>query len=194
MKKNRKPDDAAFIESTYMMVKAIDKLVGLGLVEVDMLNALVSVDSCVHIYYRQLLPGSKDEDKFYKCFCTMLRAYINYQRAVKKGDLLRMLEAGEYDAITRQELDLAGLDKPVDKPGKQPSEGESPCPTLPQGELTDGQKRDWLNSYIESRYAPLPDSTSIVVVTIGHDSRPLVSATECKVTGSIRFKPIGERK
>lgn len=101
MKNNKRKINPKAIDLFQKQVNSIDKLIEIGYVLIDMKTPLVSIDPYIHLYYTQTVKG--DDTALYQGFCTMLRTWINFQRARKKGDLLRMLDARELGSPTPSE-------------------------------------------------------------------------------------------
>lgn len=95
-----KETDGALRSIDFMerQVKIIDFFIEEGSMVVDMHAALASIDT--RLYARIFMQG--DEDLLLSGLCSMLRSWIDFQRAWKKGDLLRMLEAGELDTTVEK--------------------------------------------------------------------------------------------
>ena len=171
---------AAHADTLGKEIKAIDNLITSHLV-VDMLRGTAAMDSYLWIYY------SKD-DKLMQGFCIMLRQWINFQRAWKKGELLRMIEEGQYSFIGENELsELCEQKKfPVELKDRI-----SPTPLKPERLSQSGneeQKKQYLEEYVNSRYCPWPDAAPILVLCIGTDGSALASVEQTIRPSRLNFQ------
>lgn len=140
-------------------VKAIDELIDSGRLVVDMVQGTAAIDSCLYIYYNR-----PDDDKLMMGFCQMLRTWIKFQRAWKKGELLRLLDEGAYNRIAMEEL----TDMIAQKHHHPLMKQKIAPPTLDAEKLKkdEVQLKAYLEEYINGRYCPWPDSAPILVVCI----------------------------
>lgn len=181
-------DTSARIELQHKQIATIDRHIEQGYLMVDMVNAVVSIDPYLHIYYQQAIQG--DDTKLYRGFCLMLRLWINYQRAYKKGELLRLLEEGCYDTIsTREMADIANR-----KPFRPCMQKLSEAPTLPSSTLSLEERQAWLEQYIEKRYGTLSDTTPLLIIVIDNEGNTIATVEECTHDSSINFQTVSEKK
>lgn len=174
-------DAVSLVEQQHKQIAAIDKLIAQGYLTVDIVNGIAAISPTLHGYYLQTIDG--DETKLYRGFCLMLRLWINFQRAYKKGDLLRMFEEGDYDGINHRELAEAANRRPLDTDKHKQIE----APSLPSPTLSPEERREWLETYIKKRYGPLDDTAPLHIVAVGSTGRFIATVDECTHKRKITF-------
>lgn len=172
---------AVQVDSLERQVKAIDLLIESGRLVVDMLQGTAAMDSYLWLYYTQ-------KDELMHGFCLMLRRWLNFQHSWKKGELLRMVEEGAYSHIQEDELkELANQKQyPIALTGRV-------SPTLLRseklsGNMSDGQKKEYLEEYIHARYCLWPDAAPILVVCVGNDGKVVASVEQVNQPSNIRYQ------
>ena len=179
----KKKHPSKTIDSTFRYIHAIDKHIKMGMITIDIIHSLVVVDSYTHLYYSRPYPN--DPDKMYKGFCQMIRLWINYQRSVKLGDLMRMVEDGDFDHITTRELEdrkiLSNYTSILPHPIKNIN--------LPTDDDINSIRQFHIQ-YIQETYRPLADNDPIYIVAIDTKGRPFVVIHEEGIPSQlIRQKP-----
>lgn len=176
----------AHIEQQHKQIAAISRLIEHGWLMVDMATGIIAIDPYLHTYYQQSIQG--DETKLYRGFCQMLRLWINFQRAFKKGDLLRMIDEGDYDGISNRELAEATNRKPFITDSK----GNRIPSSLPSPDLTIEERHAWLEQYIEQRYGNYADTEPLKIIVIGSNGKPIVEIIEVSSNNKISFTELKE--
>lgn len=171
----------AHLEQQQKQIAAISRLIEHGWLLIDMSAGVVGVDPFLHTYYQQSIQG--DDTKLYRGFCQMLRLWINFQRAFKKGELLHMLEEGVYDEITTKELAEMTNHKPFFTKTKEDKEP----PSLPSSEMKIDERRAWLEKYINQRYGNFADAEPLQIIVIGSKGQPIVKVIEISQEQKINF-------
>lgn len=172
---------AVQVDSLEKQVKAIDHLIASGRLVVDMLQGTAAMDSYLWLYYAQ-------KDELMHGFCLMLRQWINFQRSWKKGELLRMVEEGAYTHIRENELMELAKQKqyPIALTGRV-----SPTLLRPEklkGNLSDEQKKEYLEEYVCARYCLWPDAAPVLIVCIGNDGKVVASVEQVNQPSNIRYQ------
>lgn len=179
-----KKGEAVAVDELEKQVKAIDNHITSGRLVVDMLQGTAAMDSYLWIYYTKT-------DKLMHGFCIMLRAWINFQRSWKKGELLRMVEEDAFQGIAEDEL------KELAKQKKHPEAMKARVsPTLLNPdklseERTKEQKKQYLEEYINNRYCLWPDAAPVLVLCIGTEGNLIASVEQTVVPSRLNFKSHG---
>ena len=152
-------------------VTAIDNLIADGKLVVDMFQGTAAMDTYTWLYY-------SDKDQLMLGFCVMLRKWINFQRSWKKGELLRMIEEGNYQYLAEDEIETLAKQKTIHESMKN-----RVFPILLQreklsGNLSDEQKRQYLTEYVNSRYCLWPDAAPVLVLCIGTNGNLIASVEQ----------------
>lgn len=92
VRRKRTDSHEADIDEYYKGIRAIDKLMESGVLNIDFLRGVATLESYLHLYLLNDDLKNDNDDKAYKDLCYMIRMWINHQRAYKKGDLLRMID------------------------------------------------------------------------------------------------------
>lgn len=165
MAKKKHPSEETDLLFRY--IRAIDKHIEMGMLSIDIIHSFVVVDNYLHLYYSR--PHKYDPDKMYKGFCQMLRLWINHQRSIKKGDLLQMVENGEFDHITKKELeDRNKLSHFLFHPLSSTDDIEPPTDSSTES------LRKYHERYIHQTYSLLSENDPIQVVAIDSKGKPFV--------------------
>lgn len=177
VKPKYKRGPAVQVDKLEKSVKTIDTLISSGRLHVDMLQGAAAMDSYLWLYYNQ-------SDKMMQGFCLMLRTWINFQRAWKKGELLRLLNTGFYEQFITQETSGSTSSLMADIPNRV-----SP-PTLPLTKIltaTEEQKHRYMDEYIRGRYCPWPDAAPLLVVCIDSEGKAVCSVEQSCIPSSLNY-------
>ena len=178
MKKKIYPDPTELLEK---QVTAIDNLIESEQLMVDMLQGTAGMSSYLWIYYTQ-------SDELMQGFCTMIRTWINFQRSWKKGELLRMVEEGAFLNLAESELtDMTANNSMPEAMKGRLSPTQLRIEKLEEG-MSDEQKKQYLEEYINSRYCIWPSAAPIAVICIGHKGEVIASVEEIGTTHTLTYK------
>lgn len=179
--KNQHHNQVTHLEQQQKQIVAISRLIEHGWLLIDMSSGVVGIDSFLHTYYQQSIQG--DDTKLYRGFCQMLRLWINFQRAFKKGELLHMLKEGAYDEITTKEL----AEITNHNPFFTKTQGHKEISPLPSSEMNIDERRTWLEKYINQRYGNFADTDPLQIIVIGSKGQPIIKIIEISEEQKINF-------
>ena len=83
---------AKSIENWSKQIEAIQSLIDSNQIIIDFLEAKVVIENKTFMQYRHTLQTDEQNDKLFNGFCVMIRTWINFQRAFKKGSLEKITD------------------------------------------------------------------------------------------------------